>query len=76
MPRIILHESAKSYHAKHRVSEKDIFDNEHYFRNNHSLRSSLAGKSAHNYSIDSEPAAPLPCMRNSAGVFLSGKVAR
>jgi hypothetical protein len=29
-----------------------------------------------NYSIYSEPAAPLLCMRNPAGVFLSGRLTR
>jgi hypothetical protein len=28
-PRILLEDPAKSYHAKHRVTENDIFDNRH-----------------------------------------------
>ena len=30
-PRILLEDPAKSYHAKHRVTEKDIFDNRMIF---------------------------------------------
>lgn len=33
-PRILLEDSAKSYHAKHRVSENDIFDNRLIFGDN------------------------------------------
>lgn len=33
-PRILLEESGKSYHAKHRVSENDIFDNRIIFGDN------------------------------------------
>lgn len=33
-PRILLEDAEKSYHAKHRVSEKDIFDNRLIFGNN------------------------------------------
>ena len=47
-PRILLHESAKSYHAKHRVSEKDIFDNKLIFGDNllalKALEQEYAGK--------------------------------
>ena len=33
-PRILLEDAEKSYHAKHRVSENDIFDNQLIFGDN------------------------------------------
>jgi len=33
-PRILLHDAGKSYHAAHRVSNKDIFDNKLIFGDN------------------------------------------
>lgn len=33
-PRILLEDSAKSYHTKHRVTENDIFDNRLIFGDN------------------------------------------
>jgi adenine-specific DNA-methyltransferase len=47
-PRILLEDSAKSYHAKHRVTEKDIFDNQLIFGDNllalKALEAEFAGK--------------------------------
>jgi len=33
-PRVLIEDPAKSYHAKHRVSENDIFDNRLIFGDN------------------------------------------
>jgi adenine-specific DNA-methyltransferase len=33
-PRILLEDPAKSYHAKHRVTDHDLFDNWFIFRDN------------------------------------------
>lgn len=47
-PRILLHDPAKSYHAAHRVSESDIFDNKLIFGDNllalKALEQEYAGK--------------------------------
>jgi adenine-specific DNA-methyltransferase len=47
-PRILLEDSSKSYHAKHRVSESDIFDNRLIFGDNllalKALEQEFAGK--------------------------------
>ena len=47
-PRILLEDAAKSYHAKHRVTDKDIFDNRLIFGDNllglKALEAEFAGK--------------------------------
>lgn len=47
-PRILLEDSKKSYHAKHRISDKDIFDNRLIFGDNllalKALEQELSGK--------------------------------
>ena len=47
-PRILLEDSAKSYHAKHRVTDKDVFDNRLIFGDNllalKALEQQFAGK--------------------------------
>ena len=47
-PRILLEDPAKSYHAKHRVTENDIFDNRLIFGDNllalKALEQEFAGK--------------------------------
>jgi adenine-specific DNA-methyltransferase len=47
-PRILLEDPAKSYHAKHRVTDKDIFDNRLIFGDNllalKALEAEFAGK--------------------------------
>lgn len=47
-PRILLEDPAKSYHAKHRVTENDIFDNQLIFGDNllalKALEAEFAGK--------------------------------
>jgi adenine-specific DNA-methyltransferase len=47
-PRILLEEPAKSYHAKHRVADKDVFDNRLIFSDNllalKALEAEFAGK--------------------------------
>jgi adenine-specific DNA-methyltransferase len=44
-PRILLEDPAKSYHAKHRVTENDIFDNRLIFGDNLlALNAEFAGK--------------------------------
>ncbi len=47
-PRILLEDSAKSYHAKHRVTDSDIFDNQLIFGDNllalKALEAEFAGK--------------------------------
>ena len=47
-PRILLEDPAMSYHAKHRVTDKDIFDNRLIFGDNllalKALEQELAGK--------------------------------
>ena len=47
-PRILLEDSAKSYHAKHRMTDKDIFDNRLIFGDNllalKALEAEFAGK--------------------------------
>jgi len=47
-PRILLEDPAKSYHAKHRVTDKDIFDNRLIFGDNllalKALEAEYAGK--------------------------------
>jgi adenine-specific DNA-methyltransferase len=47
-PRILLEDTKKSYHAKHRVTDNDIFDNRLIFGDNllalKSLETEFAGK--------------------------------
>ncbi|MEO7622930.1 MAG: hypothetical protein ABIS30_07665 [Gallionella sp.] len=44
-PRILLEDPAKSYHAKHQVTENDIFDNRLIFGDNLlALKAEFAGK--------------------------------
>ena len=64
-PRILLEDPEKSYHAKHRVTDKDIFDNRLIFGNNllalKALEAEFAGKvNACSSTRPTTPAAPSP----------------